>query len=155
MFEQQRFIVSLSSVPSRIAYIKPTIESLLNQTVKADRIYVAIPFYSKREKKRYNIPRFLLKDKRITLIRSRTDWGPATKLLPVLQIEKDPTTLILTVDDDRIYDKDMIKEYLKFSKRYPNSILGRRGWILKRPHFKWPFFFLIEKLHQYKKIYQG
>ena len=36
------------------------------------------------------------------------DYGPATKLLGALLIEKDPSTLIITVDDDIEYDPGLI-----------------------------------------------
>lgn len=149
--KSQTIYVSLSSVPSRISYIKPTIDSILNQSIQPNKLFVVIPYYSRREKKKYIIPSFLTNNKNITLLRSRKDWGPATKLLPVLKITENLNTLILTIDDDRIYDKDMIKDYLKYADKYPDSILGRRGWVLKRPHFQWPIFSLFTNSTKIKK----
>jgi len=37
------------------------------------------------------------------------DWGPATKLIGALLLEKDPTTVIITFDDDMIYHRDTVK----------------------------------------------
>jgi hypothetical protein len=34
-----RIVLSLTTVPSRIKYIEPTLKSLLKQTIKADNIY--------------------------------------------------------------------------------------------------------------------
>lgn len=50
------------------------------------------------------------------------DWGPGTKLLGALLIEKDPDTVIVTVDDDCHYYPDLIQ---KLAERVPpDSVLG-------------------------------
>jgi hypothetical protein len=38
-----------------------------------------------------------------------SDWGPATKLIGALLLEKDPGTVIITLDDDIEYHKDTVK----------------------------------------------
>jgi hypothetical protein len=37
------------------------------------------------------------------------DWGPATKLIGALLLEKDPKTVIITLDDDMVYHQDTVK----------------------------------------------
>ena len=37
------------------------------------------------------------------------DWGPATKLIGALLLEKDPSTVIITLDDDMVYHRDTVK----------------------------------------------
>ena len=37
------------------------------------------------------------------------DWGPATKLIGALLLEKDPNTVIITLDDDMVYHRDTVK----------------------------------------------
>jgi hypothetical protein len=37
------------------------------------------------------------------------DWGPATKLLGALLLETDPDTVIITVDDDMMYNHNMVE----------------------------------------------
>jgi len=37
------------------------------------------------------------------------DWGPATKLIGALLLEKDPSTVIITLDDDMVYNRDTVK----------------------------------------------
>ena len=46
---------------------------------------------------------------RITVQFLEQDYGPATKLLGALMIETDPSTIIITVDDDISYDKSLVK----------------------------------------------
>jgi hypothetical protein len=45
----------------------------------------------------------------VTVIRSARDYGPVTKLVPALHRELDPDTLIITVDDDKVYHKDLVR----------------------------------------------
>ena len=52
----RRIIVSLSTLPDRIAKLKPTLQCLLNQTRPPDEIVLAIPPFSLRQQKAYVIP---------------------------------------------------------------------------------------------------
>jgi hypothetical protein len=54
------------------------------------------------------------------------DFGPATKLLPVLRIE--PSALIVAVDDDVIYPRDFLETLLLSHRSMPKAALGFRGW---------------------------
>ena len=49
------------------------------------------------------------------------DYGPATKLLPVLQHEKDDDTLIITVDDDMVYRPRMVENLLLHAQAFPHA----------------------------------
>jgi len=45
----KKTVVTLTSIPSRIRYIQPTIDSILNQSYKVDNIELYIPIdYKKR-----------------------------------------------------------------------------------------------------------
>jgi hypothetical protein len=37
------------------------------------------------------------------------DWGPATKLIGALLLEKDPETVIITLDDDMVYHRETVE----------------------------------------------
>src|SRR5436853_311150 len=59
-----------------------------------------------------------------------TDWGPATKFIPVVQAElaaEHEDTLIMVVDDDRIYPVDALETYLAYHRDLPNAVLCFRG----------------------------
>ena len=49
---------------------------------------------------------------------------PATKLLGCIPFENDPETMIVTIDDDRIYKPDMLENLVKYSNEYPNCAIG-------------------------------
>ena len=120
-----RLIVTFTTIPSRINTLKKTIKSLLNQTQKIDMIYLNISnFYSRFNTKIEKIPDYLLnfeKDNSNFKLNFCKDYGSATKLLGICDIEKSDDTCIIVVDDDGIYNKNMASEYLKFFKNYNNK----------------------------------
>src|SRR6478752_2815369 len=107
-FDNRRVIVSLSTVPDRINNLRPTIRSLLNQTRPPDEIVLAIPEFSIREKRPYVVPKYLLRLPRVRILHCVKDWGPATKFIPAVREELAAgrySSLIMVVDDDRIYPR--------------------------------------------------
>src|SRR5215469_3373544 len=128
--DHRRVIVSLSTVPDRINNLMPTIRSLLKQTNPPDEIVVAIPNFSIREKRSYVVPEYLLRLPRVRILRCTKDWGPATKFIAAIQDELAAgreNTLIMVVDDDRLYPRDALETYLYYSDQLPNAALCFRG----------------------------
>ena len=53
--------------------------------------------------------------------------GPATKILPTLNLFKDEADkLIIVLDDDQIYPKGMVENYVKNSKDLPDAAMTPR-----------------------------
>jgi len=126
----RRVIASLSTVPDRINNLKPTIRSLLKQTRPPDEIVLAIPEFSIRERRRYIVPKHISRLPRVRVLRCREDWGPATKFIAAIQDELAAgreNTLIMVVDDDRVYPRDALETYLYYSEQLPNAALCFRG----------------------------
>src|SRR5438034_10910953 len=114
-FDNRRVIVSLSTVPDRINNLRPTIRSLLKQTRPPDEIVLAIPEFSVRERRPYVVPKHISRLPRVRILRCREDWGPATKFIGAIQDELAAgrqNTLIMVLDDDRIYPRDALETYL-------------------------------------------
>lgn len=129
-FDNQRVIASLSTVPDRINNLRPTIQSLLKQTRPPDEIVLAIPEFSIREQRPYVVPEYLLRWPRVRVLRCREDWGPATKFIAAVRDElaaARPNTLIMVVDDDRVYPRDALETYLHYSEQLPDAALSFRG----------------------------
>jgi Glycosyl transferase family 2 len=125
-----RVIASLSTVPDRINNLKPTIRSLLQQTRPPDEIVLAIPEFSIRERRRYIVPKHISRLPRVRVLRCREDWGPATKFIAAIQDELAAgreNTLIMVVDDDRVYPRDALETYLYYSEQLPDAALCFRG----------------------------
>ncbi|KAJ3342364.1 hypothetical protein HDU93_002480 [Gonapodya sp. JEL0774] len=136
--EPPRLVVSLSTFRGRAELIKDTIISLAeSQSRKPDRIYVHMPADVRRLRKPGASPtaesdsentfkqptsstrRPPLPDVLAELVRSLgptylvithpPDFGSSTKLLPSIILETDPSTVIVTVDDDTTYEKDTLR----------------------------------------------
>jgi hypothetical protein len=128
--DDRRVIVSLSTVPDRINNLSPTIRSLLKQTRPPDEIVLAIPEFSVREQRPYVVPKYISRLPRVRVLHCAEDWGPATKFIGAIQDELAAgrkNTLIMVVDDDRLYPRDALETYLYYSEQLPNAALCFRG----------------------------
>jgi hypothetical protein len=125
-------VVSLATIPSRIASLGPVIDSIRNQTRRPDCVYVCISEFCEWEGRGYEVPSWLLEDPFVRVTVAPRDYGPANKLLGALTLERAPTTRILIVDDDWHCNPNLI-EALEFRFR-PDSrtALGLSGARLPR-----------------------
>lgn len=114
-------IVSLTSHGKRLGLCSKTIFSILKQTVKA---HIVLTLYKDDAK---NIPsdlKLLIDNGIIELIIADEDLGPHLKYFYTMLKYKNST--IITVDDDILYENDMIKKLLEFNKKFPNKIIANR-----------------------------
>lgn len=120
-----RIIVSMTTYPARISTVAAAIESIMNQTVKADKIILWLA--------KENFPDGISKlPERLLQMQSRgleikwtdCDYKSFKKIIPALQ--EFPDDIIITVDDDLIYDKCMIELLYESYKKYPNAISAMR-----------------------------
>src|SRR5438045_8364314 len=129
-FDQRRVIASLTTVPGRINNLRPTIRSLLKQTRPPDEIVLAIPEFSIREQRPYVVPEYISRVPRVRVLHCAEDWGPATKFIGAIQDELAAgreNSLLMVVDDDRLYPRDALETYLYYSEQLPNAALCFRG----------------------------
>ena len=100
--------VSITTLPSRIDRIRPTIESLLGGSHVPDRVLIAIPPFSQREQRDYVVPAFLGEfGPSVEVVRCGQDWGPGTKLLGSLDALPEKSYLVVA-DDDVIYKSSFL-----------------------------------------------
>ena len=133
--DDRRIIASLSTVPERIGNLGPTVRSLLRQTRPPDEIVLAIPEFSVREQRSYEVPEYVSRLPRVRILHCRRDWGPATKFIPIVREELAAgrrDTLIMVVDDDRVYPRDALETYLHYNKQLPDAALCFRGAAMPR-----------------------
>jgi hypothetical protein len=85
-----------------------TIQSILNQTYKPDFVVIQLAEEEFPNKEK-DLPKNLLKLRQFGLkIKwNKVNYKPYNKLIPT--IKEYPNDIIVTVDDDIIYDKNMIK----------------------------------------------
>ncbi|CAE6967887.1 unnamed protein product [Symbiodinium sp. CCMP2592] len=120
-----RVVVTMSTFEGRLGNLKMALQSLAVQSCTPDAIYVFVsqnPFTKsviKGQGAGGNGGDGVVGDdafwEDITNIHSSIivkhiadDWGPATKLLAALQVESDPSTWLITVDDDTKYHVDTV-----------------------------------------------
>jgi hypothetical protein len=126
----ERLVVTLSSIPSRIGHLRGVLNSLIDQSVPADRSVLALPSYSRREQRAYPSAADLRLPKGIEVLPCE-DFGPVTKLLPALEAE--PRAHLVVVDDDAVYPRDFLGTLLDAARRHPGCALGYRGVRLAPP----------------------
>lgn len=127
-----KYILSLTTIPSRINYIESTIKSLVEQTLKPEKIVLNVP---KKYNFRFNSP---IQDLHIEKILNKyidkliinyidDDYGPGTKLLgliksKIIKLDSKDTYIVL-VDDDLIYKPYMLEYFDNYNKQqYDNKL---------------------------------
>jgi hypothetical protein len=151
--------VSLTTIPSRIKLniFNDNINDFLkNQTYPIEKMFIVIANKYKRftEKIPENIINNLKKNFKVIIIILDEDFGPASKYLGPLQeyenILKD--NLLIIIDDDRKYNKNLIKNFVIGYNSFPNITFSSGKWdeYFKKDYNKINDDFLEFKL--YKEI---
>ena len=112
--------ISLTVIPPRIQNLNKTVNSLLNQLQKPDKIFINIPLKYERFTetiKDNQIPQF---DNKLVEITRCEDCGPGTKLLGSLN-KLEQNSLIILADDDHYYEDYMIEKFFYFYSVAPNN----------------------------------
>ena len=114
-------IVSLTTFGKRLYSVATTIESIMQGTLKPNKI---ILWLDEKLKGQY-LPRNLMKQmERGLTIEYCKDIRSYTKLIPCLK--KYPQAIIVTVDDDILYDQDMLEKLFVAHKESPDMIIANR-----------------------------
>lgn len=118
-----RIFVSMTTIPARMGKVSGCVQSLLDQTVPPEKIFISIP----RNYRRFGVPDPLPSelshlDARVEIVRPREDFGPGTKLLGALdRVPSDPNALLVLVDDDMIYRPYMLEAFGAHFAAHPGS----------------------------------
>lgn len=125
-----RVVATCTTLPDRYSTLLRTLHCLKNQDIKLDAIYVTIPYIAKRLNKKYP-PITTEISELATIIRVDEDYGPLCKLYGALTNEKDPNTIIISVDDDCIYPPNLVSVLLDYHKKEPHVAICGTGALLK------------------------
>ena len=116
------FCASLTTIPSRIREVSLTIDSLIKQTKKPEKIFLNIPYKYERFPEQVISTEYLEKFsniKNLEVVRC-DDFGPGTKLLgSINSLEK--YSHVALVDEDHIYQKDMFEIFFNESLKNPKN----------------------------------
>ena len=121
---QIKVIVSLTSFPARIDKVYYAIKSLMIQKEKADEIQL---WLAEEQFPQRIIPKKLEKlVSRGLTIKWCDDKRSHKKYFYTLQEQKE-NEVVITYDDDLIYEKDSITKLLNAHKKFPDCIICNRG----------------------------
>ena len=141
MVEANKMVVgTMSTTPKRLKEVKgplgDTLTRLLKYTI-LDKIYLNVPWSYSMRKKHENFPlsaellEFVeLSNGRLVILRCH-DYGPSTKLLPVLLLpdsELPQDTMIITFDDDRLYEETAIKALVEEGMKRTDAAITIAAW---------------------------
>lgn len=120
--------VSLTSIISRQVSLLCTLESMLNQTVLPDKIFIHLSeegFPGKRITYK-GLERFIIKHRDIIEVVWVKDIRSYGKLLPIMKQKWDEDCLIITIDDDVYYNKSCIYNLVKSHCKNPETVVCLR-----------------------------
>lgn len=153
-------VVSLTTYPKRLPTVYKVIKSILEQTVSVDLIllYVAMS-----EIAREDIPRELLsltqKDETFRIIFCE-NLKPHKKYFYAMQEYQD--SIIITVDDDVIYEKNLVERLLTSYLQYPDCVSCMRAHTIEMidmehfaPYNKWQETHKIVGIPSYRILPTG
>ena len=121
---ENKIIISITSYPLRINTVHITINSLITQTIKADKIilWLAKEQFPNLEQE---LPQPLINLKKYNFsIEWYHDIRSYKKLIPALK--KYPDAIIVTADDDNIYQSTWLEKLIASYKQHPNDIHAHR-----------------------------
>lgn len=129
---KRKLIVSLTSIPSRIDKVWITIESLLRQTYKPDKI---ILWLAEDEFRDVKLPTQLKEQQARGFEICYCDNLRSYKKF-YYTAKKYPNDYIVTIDDDVIYAENMLETLVKTYRRNPGCIICNRAHHIKRYNTK-------------------
>jgi hypothetical protein len=129
-------IITLSTIPPRFSYLRPTLNALLRQEIQAEEIIVYIPERYRRfpdwDGLRPDVP------KGVSIRRTPIDLGPATKVLPAVREFSGRDVDILFCDDDVIYDRKWTRRFAELREKMPRTCIAEAGKEIQSITFRAP-----------------
>jgi hypothetical protein len=103
-----RVVVTLTTIPSREKAVVDTVRSIKNGAVVPDAIYVNLPIWYPNLSRSSDPKLKAQLEEAGAIVNVCEDYGTFTKFIPTLEIEKDPDTLIIIIDDDSVYKPNFV-----------------------------------------------
>ena len=146
---RRALIAAVTTVPSRLPHLHHAVQSICEQSLRADAVVVAVPRTSAsgRTEDDYaaTLPPKLEALRRggcpIIVVRG-DDFGPATKLIPALQFARHADDCVVTFDDDNWYSPELLASLVAYEAVHPNAVLAHSGYRVlgapyRHPHFEY------------------
>ena len=149
---RQQVIVSMTSFPAAIQYAAKAVKSLLDGSVLPDKVVLYLTFSQFGEE---GVPQELVSLAESNPVFEIRDYDrdirSYRKLIPALR--DFPDAIIVTVDDDVHYHRNMLRDLLRLHGRVPHAVLAHRAKLMRpgKPYRKWRkyrwYHFLRRRLH--------
>lgn len=122
-------IISMTSIPARNGTLLPTLKTLVNQSRMPDQIRLYLTDGCRRP---YATGVYYFDELDFEGLKPQifwtTDHGPLTKLSAAVDPGVPGDALIVTVDDDILYDSNWLEVLVDAAKALPDEALGFSGW---------------------------
>jgi len=152
MNNNQQVVVSMTSFPAAIQYAEQAVRSLLRGSVLPDKIVLYLTFSQFGDA---GLPDSLVKLAESSEIFEIRDYArdirSYRKLVPA--VRDFPEAVIVTVDDDVRYHREMLRDLLSVHEQVPRAVIAHRAKRISRdkPYKKWKkyrwYHFLFKRLH--------
>lgn len=146
-------VISMTSFPQAISYAIEAIKSLLRMSVLPDRLILYLTLSQFKDCEMPKELQSLSINNPIFEIRNYDkDIRSYRKLIPALL--DFPNAIIVTVDDDVLYHKHMLRDLLLLHSQIPHAVLAHRVKKIKidQPYRKWRKYrwydFIFQKIHK-------
>jgi hypothetical protein len=120
-----RTVITLTAIPPRFPQLSEVLGSLLGQRAPID----AVELYLPRSYRRFPFdPEHLpLVPKGVTIRLCDQDYGPATKVLPAVQVYAGQDVNIIFCDDDKVYDPEWAGRLIAAAAEHPGCCIVEEG----------------------------
>ena len=116
--------ISMTTSPLRLPKILAVLATLDTTLVKDINVVLPEKYGKNQELYNQNDIDKISQFPKVKIVRTEIDYGPITKMLPVIRKVQDPKSIIISVDDDTGYPIGMINEFIyQKVEKYPNSII--------------------------------
>lgn len=134
--------ISLTSIFKNQDILLKTLQSIITQSKIPDKIFLYLseePYildagFNKRIFRNNNLLTFL-KNNKLIEVKWVKNTGSYRKLLPLLKEKWNEDCIIITIDDDTIYDNNLVKNLVDDYNKH-NCVIGYRGFTPKLDKFE-------------------
>jgi hypothetical protein len=117
-------VVSLTSYPARFFSLPYSLKSIFNQTLKPDVVFLVLTSEEVKDESLLPDSVLALKKSGLRIHLADINLKPHNKYLSAMKLY--PDSFIVTVDDDNIYDKNLIKDLYHSYLKYPFAVSAKR-----------------------------
>jgi len=153
-------VVSLTSFPARFGTLHYAVKSILNQSMKPDIVFLC--FTKDEVKNESELPSSVLalKNYGIQFFFADENLKPHNKYFYAMKHY--PNSLIITVDDDNMYDSNLVSDLYASYKKYPSAVSARRVHKIVKgennnvlPYSKWRYEYKKDTRPSYELLATG